>query len=327
MVKKILKGLGILLGLLVLLIAGLLVWVLTTYDKDYSSTPLPNIHASTDPEVIARGEYVANAIAHCSGCHALTGTETSPHLRSDLHDMRGGYALSAGPFGTFYPSNLTQDRETGIGALSDGQIARAIRAGVAHDGKLAAFMRLAVGNMADEDLTAVISYLRTLPPISNRVPRDEWGFIAKALSGQFIPHGDRPIHYVAPGEPSAARGEYIANGPGACLSCHTPADPADGFAPSGPRFSGAAEADVDHTDQNFEICPPNLTPDPETGIIARWDEEQFVARFRAGRVFAGSKMPWENFARMTENDLRSLYRYLHALPPTRHDVGATRRRR
>ena len=89
-----------------------------------------------------------------------------------------------------------------------------------------------------------------------------------------------------------------------------------------PRFSG----EPDPLEKGMEFVVPNLTPDPETGWITSWNEEAFVARLEAGRVFQGSKMPWENFARMTEDDMRSVYRYLRSLPPTKKVTGPTHRK-
>jgi hypothetical protein len=83
----------------------------------------------------------------------------------------------------------------------------------------------------------------------------------------------------------------------------------------------------DETNATLEIIAPNLTPDPETGHIASWSEDAFVGRFRGGRVVTGSKMPWEGFARLTENDVRSVYRYLRTVPPVKRAVGPTVRKR
>lgn len=93
----------------------------------------------------------------------------------------------------------------------------------------------------------------------------------------------------------------------------------------GARYAGNDGAEPDHEDSSFVYRMPNLTPDPETGITGMWSEEQFVQRFRAGRILKTSKMPWEAFREMTDSDLRSVYRFLKSLPPTRHYVGPSRR--
>jgi mono/diheme cytochrome c family protein len=179
--------------------------------------------------------------------------------------------------------------------------------------------------MADEDLTAVISYIRTLPPVDTDRPRPQYGMLAKLLSGKFGPRENPPPAYVPPGETSADRGRYLALGPANCAGCHTPLNPMAGFAPEGPPMSGAFAPEPDPSDPNFEIAAPNLTPDPATGHITDWTEDAFVARFLGGRIVRGSTMPWENFQRLTESDVRSLYRFLRSLEPVEHNVGPTRR--
>jgi hypothetical protein len=66
---------------------------------------------------------------------------------------------------------------------------------------------------------------------------------------------------------------------------------------------------------------PNLTPDPRTGHIASWTEEQFLARFRVGMAYQGSHMPWDAYKRMSDDDLRAMYRYLMSLEPVENETG------
>jgi hypothetical protein len=68
--------------------------------------------------------------------------------------------------------------------------------------------------------------------------------------------------------------------------------------------------------------PPNLTPDPPTGRIAYWSETDFVERFRRGPTFEDTVMSWGAYRRMTNDDLRAVYRYLRSLPPVENDTGA-----
>jgi mono/diheme cytochrome c family protein len=78
----------------------------------------------------------------------------------------------------------------------------------------------------------------------------------------------------------------------------------------------------DDFNPNRTWAPPNLTSDPATGRLARLTEDQFVARIRAGRAIPGSPMPWQQFQRMNEDDLRAIYRYLKTVPPVVHETGA-----
>jgi mono/diheme cytochrome c family protein len=319
--KRILKILGILVGLVVLAVVGLAIYVQVAYNVDFPKTPLPTLSARNDAATIARGEYLVHAVAHCSTCHG-----PAEYLHSRTVDFTqplvGGYTWELGPFGTFTARNLTP-HETGIGAMTDAQLARSIRHGVDERGKLSPMMRLAVGPMSDEDVTAIISWLRAQKPVEAKRPYYELGFIGKVVALDFTPRSEQPPAHVPEGEVSVARGEYLARGPAHCAGCHTPVDPLDGFARTGALFSGEAEAEEDPTNPAQEIIAPNLTPDAETGHMASWSEDAFVARFRGGRVVKGSKMPWEAFARLTENDLRSIYRYLRTVPPTKRKLGPT----
>lgn len=321
--KRAFKIVGYVLGGLLGLVICAWLYLELTWQKNYTSLPLPNITASKDPEVIARGDYLVHAVAHCSICHQPA--EGLKAGNAGGTDLVGGFEWEAGPFGNFYAANITSDLQTGIGALSDGEVARIIRHGVRKDGSQAAFMSFAVGPMADEDLMAVISYLRTLPAINHSNPHDEVKLVGKLVMKKFEPRQELPPKWVPPGGISVERGAYITNGPGVCVGCHTEADPMDGFKQVGAPFSGNPMPDPDHTDANFEIVAPNLTPDVETGHITQWSEDAFVARFKGGSVFPGSKMPWPNFAHMTEDDVRSIYRYLRTLPPTKKALGPTRR--
>lgn len=319
-----------LLGVVLLGVGGFVGVKVGTASFDFSDTPYPKIAASSDAEVIEHGAYLVHNVAHCSTCHGpADGAIDMATFKLDRSaPMSGGYRMEAGPFGTFYAQNLTPDPETGIGRYTDEELGRMIRSGVGADGTFLPMMRLAQGPMSDEDLTAVISYLRAQTAVKNAVPRDEFGIVAKFLADSFSPRSEpSPKHVAATPEPSLARGEYLAKGPALCSGCHSPADPMEGFAVVGPEHSGALNADPDSTDSNYEIIAPNLTPDPQTGITGMWDEEQFVKRMKGGRVITGSHMPWEAFAEMTDSDLRSIYRYLESLDPVVNNVGPTRRKK
>ncbi len=325
-VSKVLRGLGVLVALVVVAIVGFVIWVNAAYDKDFSSTPKPALAASKDPEIIKRGQYVTHAVAHCSACHGNGDFTQQLKLPENIDDVRGGYVLSAGPFGTYYPPNITPDDATGIGKMSDADLARIIKHGVGADGKLALFMSFAVGPMADEDVIAIMSYLRSTSPISAQQPKDDLGFIAKALSatGKLKPKTMESPPFVKEGpEPSVDRGRYLAKGPSMCVGCHSPWDFMDDMKLKGAEFSGQLEPEPDHMDPNKEIMAPNITPG---GLLANYTEADFLDRFKkAGRMVKGSTMPWENFARLMDEDLKSIFRFLKQLPPSNRATGPTSR--
>jgi mono/diheme cytochrome c family protein len=328
--KLVAKILGGIVLVLLLLIAGFYLHLSLTWEKDYADSPRPDIAASDDPAVIARGEYLVNAVAHCAICHQDVPAGSLSEAMLKNRESGVGKALSGGLtwdiplFGRFVAANLTPDPETGIGALDDATLARVIRHGIDRNGRVAAFMSIATGPMADEDLIAVMSYIRSGQPARKDNPSEAPGLLGKLVIKKMSPR-EETIAWAPEGGISVERGEYLANGPAACYSCHSEANPMNGFAIDGPRFRGTAQPEPDGIDPAFEIVIPNLTPDPATGHIVSWSEEEFLTRFRAGPVIKGSKMPWENYALMTEDDLRSLYRYLRTLEPVVHDVGPIRR--
>jgi hypothetical protein len=89
---------------------------------------------------------------------------------------------------------------------------------------------------------------------------------------------------------------------------------------TGPRYGGTTGF-TETFDPAHSWSPPNITSDPETGRLGSMSEEQFVLRFRQGRLIPLSPMPWQAFSRMAEEDLRAIYRYLKTVPPVSNDVG------
>jgi hypothetical protein len=104
-----------------------------------------------------------------------------------------------------------------------------------------------------------------------------------------------------------------------CWACHTDRNENTGEL-SGPRFGGTSNF-KEPGDPGHIWAPPNITSDPTTGKLGTFSEDDFVIRFRAGRVLPGSPMPWQGFRRMSEEDIRAIYRYLETVPPVKRDVG------
>ncbi len=316
----------------VALTAGaLLGWVLLTWDRVYADVPIPGLHVSTDPKVIEHGRYLVRGPAHCSICHMSSLDEV---MRSDADEelpLRGGLAFPIGPIVVFHTSNLTPDRETGIGRYSDGQLFRMLRHNVKPDGRASLAPLMPFANMADEDLVAVVSYLRAGEPVRNEVQPAEWKFTGKAIAALLRPAAFQPVvgHSPAvsapPQEPTIERGSYLAHNVANCMACHSPLDPATGEL-TGPAFSGNANGERSMVDAGVMLRAPNLTPHP-TGVLTRFaNEDAWIGRFRVGRVVRESIMPWGPYTRMSDEDLRAIYRYLNTLAPVANDVGPTVRR-
>ncbi len=136
----------------------------------------PGAVSPDDRDTVERGQYLVQLLG-CGACHtdgALTG---APDRQRLLAGSRVGIAYTS-PLenrnpGVIYPANITPHMETGIGGWSNQQIANAIRAGVGGHGsdRIETMPWQGYALMTDEDLDAIVAYLRTIPPVEHRVPR------------------------------------------------------------------------------------------------------------------------------------------------------------
>lgn len=308
--------------LLIVLIAGILLYIQFTWNKKYDA-PYPDIKASTDSAVIARGRYLAFGPAHCGTCHVpLDKIEA---VESGLQmPLSGGWHIDIPP-GRFTAPNITPDKATGIGNLTDGEIARTLRHSVGSDGRcLIPFMPFQ--GLSDEDLTAVISFLRSQPAVEHKLAKSQQPtLLGKAVMafGMIKPEG--PMSEPPKSQPidsTIEYGKYVANFVANCVGCHTDRDMNTG-ALIGIPFAGGMKMAPDPLLENYAFVTPNLTPDKKTGVIANWDESTFVKRFKTGKIVKHSAMPWGSFSRMNDVELKALYRYLHTLEPTENRIAKT----
>lgn len=123
--------------------------------------PKPGPEALATPEhatLVERGRYLFT-VTSCFFCHGA--------------DAAGGPKVSWRPFGTLWARNITSDRDAGIGAWSDAEVARAIRSGISRDGRPLHWQGMTwdlLSNLDEEDVRALIAYLRTLPPVKKTIP-------------------------------------------------------------------------------------------------------------------------------------------------------------
>jgi nicotinate dehydrogenase subunit B len=166
--------------------------------------------------MVARGQQIA-ALGNCAGCHTA----------EDGARNAGGRAMHT-PFGTVYTTNLTPDRENGIGAWSYRAFERAMREGVSRDGHqlYPAFPYTAFAQIRDEDMMALYAYLMSQPAIESKPPKTElsFPFNVRPLMGFWNAMFHTETRYTANPERSAEwnRGAELVNGLGHCGGCHTP---------------------------------------------------------------------------------------------------------
>jgi len=310
--KKILKWTGI----TILTIVVIFVIIVFSLQNKKFDAPFPSLHATNDSATIARGKYLAYGPAHCSGCHTPKEDNEKINMGQEL-PLKGGLNFDL-PIGTLYSKNITPDDETGIGKLPDSVIARSLRYGVARDGR-ALFDFMPFHNLSDEDLVAVLSFLRSQVPVKNKVTDNQLNFIGKAVKVFLIkpvgPDGE-VVKTITP-DTTAVYGKYLSHYVTNCRGCHTNRSLMTGEY-TGPFFAGGLKLEAD--DGSYCITP-NLTPDKETGKMTGWTQQQFIDRFRLKKIIAKSDMPWDQFRKMSDNDLKAIYQYLISLEPIKNATG------
>jgi mono/diheme cytochrome c family protein len=299
--KKILKWAALVLFVLV----AIVVLTVTVRQNLKYDAPYPDIKASTDSAVIARGKHLVFSSAHCINCHSRNNPDSLLSLGQDV-PLTGGVLFDL-PVGKIYSKNITPDRETGIGKFSDGEIARSLRYGVHPDGTVV-YDFMPYHNTSDEDLTAIISYLRSQKPVRNEVPKNNLNLLGYAVRAFLIkpagPNGEVPKSVER--DTTAAYGKYLALNVAECNGCHTKRNLAGVY--TGEPFAGGNNIDG--------FITPNLTPD-SSGRIFNWSKQNFIDRFHAGKVYPKSPMPWNSFKRMTNEELTAIYHYLRTLRPVK----------
>ena len=280
----------------------------------HTQVPLPSVPSAPGDTAVsaARGEYIVRTVGVCGGCHAAD--EKNPDGA-----LSGGHPFRDWRLGIARGSNLTSDPETGLGNWSEAEIVRALRNGERRDGRLLAPVMPYqwLHEMSDADAFSVARYLKTLPPVRNAV-RQDFNFVFR-LGKLFFLAPEPAISVSAPpAGATAAYGGYLAQHVAFCGECHTPRTGLRAEPDKNRLFTGMTNPPKD-----FPAKPPNLTPDLDTGIGA-WSETDFLKTIHTGVTPDAETMnpfmPWHQLQRMSDDDLRAIYRYLRSLPPIRNEV-------
>jgi mono/diheme cytochrome c family protein len=291
---KVLKRIGIVLGALIGIVL-LVVLSLHLYGRsravnapEIAGKPVP---IPTDAEAVARGEHLVRYVTLCADCHGenLEGTD---------------FINNEAPIGYIAAPNLTSG-EGGIGgSYTDAQWELALRHGVGQDGRALAIMPSGnLNHLSDEDLGAIVAYVKQVPPVDNVLGERNlifpgtiiFGVLAynEVFSVAFADH-DNPGANVPPEGATAEYGEYLSY-IGSCRDCH------------GPNLAGGIDPNTP--------SGPNLTP---AGELQGWNEEDFITTIRTGVEPSGTQlsdeMPWRAYSGMTDVELQALWAYLASLP-------------
>lgn len=285
-VGVVLSGLLALVFVAVIVLAGVGMYRMTVPPYAYK-TPTAAIPVTGGQAQVARGKEIAQL---CVGCHSSTGNLPLDGSATDF--MAGGP-----PLGSLYPPNLTPSGP--IKDWTDAEVARAIREGVDNQGHPLVIMPSdSFHGMSDEDVYALVAYLRSQPPSPRSVPLPSLNALGYAVmgSGIFPTSAQPPITepVKAPSRAATAEyGRYLTQALG-CVSCH------------GANLTGSSGG-------GFGPAAPNLTV-----IVPNWSQADFLTFFRTGVAPGGVKvnpenMPWNEYSKVfTDQDLTAIYLYIHS---------------
>ncbi|WP_434777546.1 c-type cytochrome [Neisseria sp. Ec49-e6-T10] len=280
------------------------------------SSTLNNTPPPFTEDQIKRGEYLAQA-GDCIACHTAT----------DGKKFAGGLGI-ASPIGMIYSSNITPDKETGIGSFSLQDFDNAIRYGIRHDGMslYPAMPFPSYARLSDEDLTNLYAYfMHSVEPVTQANKKNgitwplsmRWPLTAWRL--MFAPDV-KSFTAASHQDPIVARGAYLVEGLGHCGTCHTPRS----FTLNEKAYSNQ-ESNLFLSGSNAPIdgwMAINLRGDHKDGL-GSFTEEELVEFLKTGRTdrtaaFGGMTDAIEHSLQyLTDEDLTAIARYLKTLPALR----------
>jgi hypothetical protein len=282
--------------------------------------PIPDITLSTDAATIERGRYLANHVAVCMDCHSTRNWDyyAGPIVEGTLGKGGEVFDQSTGLPGVIISKNITPHA---LSDWSDGELYRAITGGLQKDGD-ALFPLMpydAYRTMAQDDVLAIMAYVRSLAPIANDTPDHQLDFPLNLIVNA-IPLAAEPLLVNRQDTSLAGQveyGGYLAQMAG-CTWCHSPVNATQQAIPE-QSLAGGHEFVLPN---GKVVRATNISSDPEFGI-GSWTEAQFIARFRQYQGEAGRRIPlgedrnntlmsWTLFAGMTDGDLGAIYQYLMA---------------
>ena len=259
--------------------------------------------AAADAAAVARGKYLAIA-GDCVACHTAPGSKDA---------FAGGYSIST-PFGGIFASNITPDKETGIGSWTERDFYRAVRHGKGKEGEhlYPAMPYNAYVKVSDRDMHDLWMYMRSVKPVHYKVPETNLGFpynIRLAMMGWNLLFFRNSGFETDPNSSAEFnRGAYLVEGLEHCGACHTPKN-----------LLGGDTGDYLQGSNLSEWHAPDITSNRYVGI-GRWSKEQIVDYLKLGsnHVAVASGPMAEAVTNSTQHlndaDLRAIATYLKAQP-------------
>jgi alcohol dehydrogenase (quinone), cytochrome c subunit len=273
-------------------------------DDSASAAPTP-----TTSTPVERGRYLA-AAGNCFSCHTREGGAP----------FTGGVAFET-PLGTIYSTNITPDKDTGIGDWKLADLRRAMHEGIAADGGalFPAFPYPSYTKVSDADVAAIYAFLRTLQPVKYTVPDNSAWFWMRWPMRIWNAMFFKPGRYTANASKDDEwnRGAYLVEGLGHCSACHTPRNWAMAEIPER-AFQGGVLLDKVTHHQRREWSAVDLTQSKHG--IASWSVNDLTKYLhtgfsaRAGTFGPMNEVIVNSLKKLDEQDVRAMAVYLKSLP-------------
>ncbi len=275
----------------------------------------PAITLKNDSATLATGKKYVSML--CASCH----------MNPETRQLTGRHMSDAPKeFGTIYSPNITQDKTYGIGDWTPGEILYLLRTGIKRDGKYAPPYMAKLPVMSDEDITAIISFLKSDDPmVAPQAVADrptEPSFLTKMLTRVAFKPFEMPAAPIAGPDSSdvVVLGAYLAKNL-ECFSCHSADFKTNDFLhpEKSEGYFGGGNKPLNH--EGGVMPTPNLTPDVATGI-GSWTAEKFVQALKTGIVEGqpALRYPMQPYTQLTDREAAAIYAYLKTIPPISNKV-------
>ena len=252
---------------------------------------------------LARGKYLVDTVMTCQNCHTPRG----PNGLALDKDMSGALRFDEPPFDVT-AANVTSDKETGIGSWSVDDIKKVLITGVRPNGVPVAnvmptgFYRI----LTDDDLNAIAAYVKSLPPVKNKVPDPIYKM---NLPQTVVPNAEKPFTKADLGD-KVKRGFYLAT-IAHCMECHSP------LGPKGRDFTKTGAGGFEFHGPWGVSVSRNITSSKSKGL-GNWTDAEIKRAITQGVSRDGSKlkppMGFEFYAKMKAEDLDDIVAYIRTVP-------------
>jgi len=313
--KKLLRILAYLALFIVVFIGGFVAFLEIRGIPKYASPAIPDIKVEITPERVALGQKIA--AVQCMFCH-----------KGAYGNMTGRYVSDLPPdFGKIFSANITQSKEHGIGAWTDGEIMYFLRTGLRKNGQYAPIYMPKYTHMSDEDMKSIIAWLRSdYPQVQAKevaTVKPEPALLVKFLcmvAFKPMPYPAQPI--VQPDTNNKKEfGEYLVLGRYECWSCHSADFKTLNFSNPEKTPGFCQGGNLMYNLEGKAIFTANITPDEKTGI-GGWTEDDFRRVMHESKTKEGKSLryPMMPYSMVTDAEVAAIWQYLRSIPALSNQV-------